>query len=694
MFSVSPKRWTALLAALALSGGCNCGKRGSTGLVASEGDLTAKPVSLNFGNVPIHQRSALVLELINAGAGSLSIEDQTISGDTTHSFSAATFPTDYAVRQSATASVTFSPTQPGPVSAQLLFDNDGSPAQLAVTLQGTGIAIDVTCTPSALSFGAVPIGTQPAATQTFVCTNNGTTPSLVSVNAIDTDAQFSVYDAQGPVDASKQQPLAPGGSYTVTVGFSPSVVGNVTSAFTYTLCADPTTCVAPQPVPLTGEGISGFLQISPSPINFTNVPVGQSLGQPVTLTNLGSAALTVSCLSFNSQGSTACGSASGPFSFSGLPALPLTLAPNQTATFTIQYAAQSATATDQLDATYALSAGAGSKLATAPINANASTAPCALTIAPATLYFGWTTPGQMLTQSATLTNTGTSVCNISRLQLSQSTDPSYTLDPSQASSFPIASGASATVIVDYDLNDSNPPNQRLGAVDFQSNDPNHLTGQIPLLASLETIGSTCPSDHPNLFTGQTDQGGTCQVPSDCTTGLTCTNAACWLLGEQSPVQVVLSWDYAEDLDLHVVEPQSGGPDRETLPDGGTQQGCEIYYSNGVQGGIDTSCTPVGSLNRDAQAACYAEDVNVEEVTYPAGSAAPAGWYTVRADFWSDCDSMTGQNHPSIPYVVQVRVGGYLESYCGTFTPNQADMGSEGSGVTIFQFQLLADGGLL
>ena len=104
-----------------------------------------------------------------------------------------------------------------------------------------------------------------------------------------------------------------------------------------------------------------------------------------------------------------------------------------------------------------------------------------------------------------------------------------------------------------------------------------------------------------------------------------------------------------------------------------------------------TCTPVGELNRDAQAACAVGDTDIEEVTYPAGHLAPAGWYTVRVDFWEDCDN--GATNP-IPYAVQVRIGDQLQTFCGEFTPSQADMGAVGSGVTIFQFLLLPDGGLI
>ncbi len=233
------------------------------------------------------------------------------------------------------------------------------------------------------------------------------------------------------------------------------------------------------------------------------------------------------------------------------------------------------------------------------------------------------------------------------------------------------------------------------------NSTSGTTGTATTSASATTSGSSsggttaCPWDMPNLFTGETDQGGVCGPLNRCATGLSCVDAGCWLDGEQSPIQIVLSWSVTQDLDLHVVEPEAGGPDTETLPDGGSVQGCEIYYGRGLEGMADAGpvngCQPVGRLSRDSQAICSATDTDIEEVTYPVGQLPPAGWYTVRADLWTDCDNGATA---LIPFGVQVRIGNQVRTYCGSFTPAQADQGNEGSGTTIFQFEMLPDGGSL
>ncbi len=78
------------------------------------------------------------------------------------------------------------------------------------------------------------------------------------------------------------------------------------------------------------------------------------------------------------------------------------------------------------------------------------------------------------------------------------------------------------------------------------------------------------------------------------------------------IQVSISWDTGTDVDLHVVEPT----------------GCEIYYGN-------DSCPSGGWLDLDSNPACSMDNINNENIFWPAGQA-PVGTYTVRVDFWEDC----------------------------------------------------------
>ncbi|HJZ78394.1 MAG TPA: hypothetical protein VKE51_41990 [Vicinamibacterales bacterium] len=126
-------------------------------------------------------------------------------------------------------------------------------------------------------------------------------------------------------------------------------------------------------------------------------------------------------------------------------------------------------------------------------------------------------------------------------------------------------------------------------------------------------------------------------------------------GQSGGVQVGLTWDTASDVDLHVVDPQ----------------GSEVYWANAtVMSG--------GALDVDSNAACAIDNKNNENVRW--SGAAPNGTYTVRVDYWSACN-VTG----TTTYAVVVNNGGSISRFTGTFSANQADQGTAGSGRPITTF---------
>jgi len=126
------------------------------------------------------------------------------------------------------------------------------------------------------------------------------------------------------------------------------------------------------------------------------------------------------------------------------------------------------------------------------------------------------------------------------------------------------------------------------------------------------------------------------------------------------VEVALTWDVDNDLDLHVVDPT----------------GNEVYYGNDYLTTDDT----IQLLDLDSNAGCSIDGVDAEHVVWPTGKA-PRGTYTVRVDNWSNCQSAAAN------YVVTVEVAGHaLQTFTGSFAASDAgDNGSEGAGTTITTF---------
>ncbi len=135
---------------------------------------------------------------------------------------------------------------------------------------------------------------------------------------------------------------------------------------------------------------------------------------------------------------------------------------------------------------------------------------------------------------------------------------------------------------------------------------------------------------------------------------------------QGELQVTLTWDQPNDLDLHLVQPD----------------GEEIYYGH-------MESDEGGYLDLDSNAGCNIDGVNNEHITYPDTAVILAGEYIVRVDYWSSCE-VTELTH----YSVTARRGGNLISvtsghnpYQGSFQPSEADHGGEGSGVEVMRFQI-------
>ena len=120
------------------------------------------------------------------------------------------------------------------------------------------------------------------------------------------------------------------------------------------------------------------------------------------------------------------------------------------------------------------------------------------------------------------------------------------------------------------------------------------------------------------------------------------------------VQVTVAWDTDADVDLHVVDPE----------------GSEIYWAS-------RTSPSGGELDLDSNAACAGDNVRNENISWPIGTA-PQGAYTVRVDYWANCDA--GQTN----YTVVVHNQEDTNIYYGQFT-GPGDQGGYGSGVEITTF---------
>ena len=493
-----------------VGGGCNCGHRGgSNGGVVGNSGIPSTVATVDFGNIAVGQHAQLQLPLTNTGDGPLTLLSQRLSGDP--SFSEPTqFQTSVGVGLAVKAMLQFTPTQAGPATGLLTLTDDGNPGSLQIALKGVGVDINVAVNPTSLDFGPVQVGITLPPTKQVTFTNNGTSAITLAVDASQTRTQFSVSDPAGAIAAvGPQQTLAAGGgSYTVTVAFSPDQAVAFSSNLAWTACANAQTCISPAQVPLTGLGVDGQVQITPNPITFGTVPFGQTSNQTITLTNVGSNAVTVGCVYLKSLGNTACNGASASYAigtFSGGTTLAAMGAGGASSfTFPLTYTASAATGGDELDADYTSQGAATVKTATDPIVGAQSQNPCAISASPASVGFGTVVVNHTGTKTVTLTNSGTANCNVSAVVVNPN-DPQNDFATTAAAPYTIGSGQSQAVQVTFAPTSNAAPYTRKATLVVNSDDTVNPTLDIPLIASVNNA-SYAPSAWPKYHRDNANSG--------------------------------------------------------------------------------------------------------------------------------------------------------------------------------------------
>ena len=245
--------------------------------------------------------------------------------------------------------------------------------------------------PLSISFGTVAVGS--TTTQSAMLSNTGSAAVTVSQATIST-SNFSLLGMSFPMTVGAGQVVP------VQIQFAPQQAGNLSGTLSVTSNAtDGTVSVA-----LTGTGTAPSLSVSPATLAFGSVSVGGNSTASAMLTNSGNVSLTITSASLS-------GSA---FSMSGL-STPLTLAANQSSTFSVQFAP---TATGSASGSITLTSNAPGSPMTISLTGTGVSATLQLTFSPTALNFGNVQVGNTGTETATLTNSGNSSVTISQMTTS------------------------------------------------------------------------------------------------------------------------------------------------------------------------------------------------------------------------------------------------------------------------------------
>ncbi len=245
--------------------------------------VSISPPSVAFGDVVVGQSASQTVTVTNTGSDVLTVTGVGVSpppfGLTNNGCDSAVLPPT----ASCQFDVTFGPTAPGPATGTLTVTDDAPNSPQTAPLTGNGVAPAVSLNPTSINYGDVRVGDFKSVLLTV--TNSGTAD--LHVSSIATAAPFSV-----DVDGCSGTPVAPGGSCDVFARFTPTQTGPAAGALTVTDDAPD----SPQTVPLSGNGTQSAISITPNPVAFGEVPIGAVGKQSVTITNTGTADLTLTSL--------------------------------------------------------------------------------------------------------------------------------------------------------------------------------------------------------------------------------------------------------------------------------------------------------------------------------------------------------------------------------------------------------------
>ncbi len=353
----------------------------SPGTIALSGtgvqpQLSVAPPSVSFGNVLVGSNGVQNLTLTNSGSASLTIAQGSFTG-AGFSISGLTFPLTLAAGQSSTLSVQFAPAATGSVSGSLSLVSNAPNSPSTIALSGTGVQPQLSVTPPSVSFGNVLVGSN--GVQNLTLTNSGGANLTIAQGSF-TGAGFSISGLTFPLT------LAAGQSSTLSVGFAPTATGSVSGSVSLVSNAPN----SPSTIALSGTGVQPQLSVTPPSVSFGNVLVGSTGVQNLTLTNSGSANLTIAQGTVTGAG----------FSISGLT-FPLTLPPGQSSTLSAQCAP---TATGSVSGGVSLASNAPNSPSTIALNATGVQPQ--LSVTPPSVSFGNVLVGSTGVQNLTLTNSG------------------------------------------------------------------------------------------------------------------------------------------------------------------------------------------------------------------------------------------------------------------------------------------------
>jgi len=259
-------------------------------LQGSGAAISISPSPLAFGNQISHTSVTKPVTVKNNGATAIAFGAVTLTNTTDYAIASNTCTGSLAGHATCTIGITFTPQSIGAKKGVLIVnDSDPTTPQL-VGLTGTGTGF-VTLTPTSLTFATTVLNTTTVAQKITVKNTGTTTVTLAASNAVVASGNFAI--AVTGTTCLNSLALAHNATCFVNVTFTPTTIGPLTGTVTIT-DSDPS---SPQTAALSGTGTE--VKLSAPSINFGTVTRGVTVNKTLTLTNVGTTALTINSVTFS-----------------------------------------------------------------------------------------------------------------------------------------------------------------------------------------------------------------------------------------------------------------------------------------------------------------------------------------------------------------------------------------------------------
>jgi len=316
-------------------------------------------------------------------------------------------------------------------SLSIVHNAAGSPGVVSLSGSATAAAAPVASLTASLAFGSVNVGTTSTA-QTATMSNTGNAPlTLASIATGSTEFAVSggTCAAGGSVAASA--------SCTINLSFTPSAAG--ARSATLVVAHDAASAQSSTSLSGTGVALAPVIGLSPTTLSFSQTVNTSSAAQSVTLSNTGSAPLTIGTLSIGGAQATEFQLAAGTTCAAGG-----SVAANASCLINVAF---TPAATGARSASLSITHNAAGSPSTIVLGGTGTaTAQPAISLNTATLTFGAQTLGSTSAiQSALVTNSGAATMSLSALTLTGTAAADFTRGGSCTPTSTLAPGLTCTV---------------------------------------------------------------------------------------------------------------------------------------------------------------------------------------------------------------------------------------------------------